>query len=126
MVLALVLGEKSFVLTGDAEAENWPDIVDRLPDNPTYIQVPHHGGRNGLFDPNDETPLLDNLRSRKTRLIMSSHVVPHGHPHNDIVTELANRRFVAYRTDRNYNVTLTTDGSNVDVGYSHVSGRLPR
>lgn len=125
IVLALKLGDVSFVLTGDAEAENWPAIVPRLPPNPKYIQVPHHGGRNGLFDSHGKTPLLDGIRSRRTRLVMSSHVVPHGHPHPDIVTELAKRRFVAYRTDRNYSVTLTTDGDKVRVGYSHVSGRLP-
>ena len=56
---------------------------------------------------------------------MSSHVVPHGHPHPDIVTELVNRHFVSYRTDKNYHVTLTTDGKKVRVGYGHVSGRLP-
>ena len=125
VVLSIGLGDRSFVLSGDAEAENWPHIVGRLPETPTYIQVPHHGGRNGLFDPNDETPLLDHISRYKTRLIMSSHVVPHGHPHPDIVAELANRRFVAYRTDKSYNVTLTTDGDRVSVGYTHVSGRLP-
>lgn len=126
VVLALTLGDTSIVLTGDAEAENWPEIVDRLPQNPTYVQVPHHGGRNGLFDPAGATPLLDTIRWRKTRLVMSSHVVPHGHPHPDVVTELSNRRFVAYRTDRNYHVTLTTNGDKVRVGYTHVSGRLPQ
>ena len=74
------------------EAENWPEIVGRLPSHTTYLQVPHHGGRNGLFDPNDGTPWLDHLNPRHTRLVMSSHVVPHGHPHPDVVTELSNRR----------------------------------
>ena len=126
VVLAITLDDVSIVLTGDAEAENWPEIIPRLPKNPTYLQVPHHGGRNGVFDRNDETPWLDHVRARKTRLMMSSHVVPHGHPHPDVVTELANRRFVAYRTDKNYHVTLTTRGDKVSVGYAHASGRLPR
>ncbi|HVR77335.1 MAG TPA: MBL fold metallo-hydrolase [Acidimicrobiia bacterium] len=126
VVLALSLGDVTMVLTGDAEAENWPQIVPRLPANTTYLQVPHHGGRNGLFDPSDATPLLDHLNWRKTRLVMSSHVVPHGHPHPDVVNLLANRRFISYRTDRNYHVTLTTNGKRVSVGYTHVSGRLPR
>ena len=126
VVLALTLGDTSFVLTGDAEAENWPGIVPRLPPTPTYIQVPHHGGRNGLFAPSGVTPLLDEISSRRTRLVMSSHVVPHGHPHPDVVGVLADRRFIAYRTDLNYHVTLTTNGSRVEVGYTHVSGRLPR
>lgn len=126
VVLALTLGSASIVLTGDAEAENWAGIVDRLPPNPTYVQVPHHGGRNGIFDPADNTPLLDHIRARKTRMVMSSHVVPHGHPHPDVVAELANRNFVAYRTDRNYHVTLRTTGDRVHVSYTHDSGRLPR
>ncbi len=125
VVTSLTLGDTSIVLTGDAEAENWPAIVARLPPRPTYIQVPHHGGRNGLFDRSGATPLLDHIRSRATRLVMSSHVVPHGHPHPDIVSELAKRRFISYRTDLNYHVTLTTDGGKVNVGYTHVSGRLP-
>lgn len=125
VVLAITLGEVSVVCTGDAEAENWPEIIPRLPAHPTYLQVPHHGGRNGVFSPDDETPWLDHLRARNTRLVMSSHVVPHGHPHPDVVTELTNRRFVHYRTDSNYHVTLTTNGDKVRVGYSHVSGRLP-
>ena len=76
VVLALTLGEVTIVLTGDAEAENWPQIVDRLPSHTTYLQVPHHGGRNGLYDPDDGTPWLDRLSPRRTRLVMSSHVVP--------------------------------------------------
>jgi beta-lactamase superfamily II metal-dependent hydrolase len=114
------------VLTGDAEAENWPQIVDRLPSHTTYLQVPHHGGRNGLFDPDNGTPWLDRLNPRRTRLVMSSHVVPHGHPHPDVVSELADRGFISYRTDRNYHLTLATSGQRVSVGYTHVSGRLPR
>jgi beta-lactamase superfamily II metal-dependent hydrolase len=79
-----------------------------------------------VFDPHDSTPWLDSLSPKRTRLVMSSHVVPHGHPHPDVVGELANRRFVAYRTDRNYHVTLTSTGDKVSVGYNHASGRLPR
>lgn len=126
VVLAITLDNVSIVLTGDAEAENWDEIIPRLPKNPTYIQVPHHGGRNGVFDPNNATPWLDHVRARKTRLVMSSHVVPHGHPHPDVVSELAGRKFVAYRTDKNYHVTLMTGGDKVSVGYAHASGRLPR
>ena len=65
VVLALTLGEVSIVLTGDAEAENWPQIVGRLPSHTTYLQVPHHGGRNGLFDLADGTPWLDHLNPRR-------------------------------------------------------------
>jgi beta-lactamase superfamily II metal-dependent hydrolase len=126
VVLALTLGQVTIVLTGDAEAEVWPQITPRLPSTVNYVQVPHHGGRNGVFDPSNATPLLDHLRASRTRLLMSSHVVPHGHPHPDVVSELSARRFVSYRTDRYSHLVLTTNGSKVDIGYSHASGRLPR
>jgi competence protein ComEC len=126
VVLALSLGQVSIVLTGDAEAEVWPQIVSRLPPNLNYLQVPHHGGRNGVFDPANSTPWLDHVRPSRTRLIMSSHVVPHGHPHPDVVAELTQRHFVNYRTDLNSHLILTTKGDRVSVGYSHASGRLPR
>jgi beta-lactamase superfamily II metal-dependent hydrolase len=125
VVLAVTLGKSTIVLTGDAEAENWPEILPRLPATTTYLQVPHHGGRNGVFDPHESTPWLDRISHRKTRLVMSSHIVPHGHPHPDVVSVFAARRFVSYRTDRNYHITLSTTGDRVSVGYSHVSGRLP-
>ncbi len=119
VVLALTLGQVSFVLTGDAEAENWATIAGRLPPSIRVFQVPHHGGRNGTFGPGDITPWLD-LLPAATQLALSSHIRPHGHPHPDVVNLLGTRNFVAFRTDLQSHLTFSTDGTNVDVQYSHV------
>ena len=118
VVLALTLDTVTFVLTGDAEAGNWPAIVPRVPPTTRVFQVPHHGGRNGLFDPTDATPWLDHL-SPDAVLALSSHVRPHGHPHPDVIDELETRGFQAFRTDQHYHLTFTTDGTDTTVHYSH-------
>jgi competence protein ComEC len=121
VVLALTLGQVTFVLTGDAEAENWTAIAQRLPSTVRVFQVPHHGGRNGLFAPGtDDTPWLTQLSSARTQLALSSHIRPHGHPHPDVVQAITQANFTAFRTDRHSHLTFGTDGTTVEVQYSHV------
>lgn len=121
VVLVLTLGQVSFVLTGDAEAENWATIAQRLPATVKVFQVPHHGGRNGLFAPGaGRTPWLDHLVAANTQLVLSSHVRPHGHPHPDVVNAIAGANFQAFRTDLQSHLTFSTDGATVRAQYSHV------
>ncbi len=109
VVLALTLGQVGIVLTGDAEAENWPAILPRLPQSVDVFHVPHHGGRNGLFAPNDATPWLSHLLAAETTLALSSHIKPHGHPHPDVVNAIAAASFIAFRTDTQSHLTFTTE-----------------
>lgn len=112
VVLALTLGQVSILLTGDCEAGNWPAIVGGLPGLPglAVFQVPHHGAVNGVFDQTGATPWLDQLGGN-VRLAMSSHIRPHNHPAPDVVSEITNRNFNAFRTDQHFHLTFTTDGS---------------
>jgi competence protein ComEC len=120
VVLALTLGQVTFVLTGDAEADNWPTILPRLPPTVKLFQVPHHGGRNGVFATNNTTPWLGQLVAGNTSLALSSHIRPHGHPHPDVVNAIGAANFTAFRTDTQSHLTFTTDGTTVDPQYSHV------
>jgi competence protein ComEC len=121
VVLVLSLGQVSFVLTGDAEAENWATIAPRLPATVKVFQVPHHGGRNGLFAPGaGGTPWLTHLVATNTQLALSSHIRPHGHPHPDVVSAIAGAHFRAFRTDTQSHLTFSTDGATTNVQYSHV------
>lgn len=112
VVLVLALNNVSFVLTGDAEANNWNALVARLPNTVNLFQVPHHGGRNGVFDDADNTPWVNHL-SNSTAIAMSSHIVPHEHPHPDVVNVLNGANFDTRRTDRNYHLRFSTDGVDV-------------
>lgn len=137
-VLSLELDSVRMVLTGDCQAENW---VSRdggaswpipLPASGLkLVQVPHHGARNGLFDPSGGTPLFDQIAqlaaqdpSVEPLMAVSCHPVPHGHPHPSVAAELdalpVNQPFgtcVAgthwLRTDRNLTCTVWTNGTIV-------------
>ncbi len=112
VVMALTLNQVTFVLTGDAEADNWPGIAPRLAATTKVFQHPHHGAKNGLFDHAGSTPWLNQLNNN-ILIVMSSHTRPHGHPHLDVITELQNRNFGHNRTDLHYHITIETDGATV-------------
>jgi len=112
VVLALTLGQVSFLLAGDCEADKWPQIVAELPQIPglAVFQVPHHGAVSGVFDAQGNAPWLDALPTG-IRLAMSSHIRPHNHPAPEVIQELKDRGIEAFRTDQHYHLTFTTDGT---------------
>jgi competence protein ComEC len=127
VVLALTLDKVSFVLTGDATADVWPNIVSRLPAGTEVFQVPHHGARNGTFDSSGTTPWVSHFATGTApgRLAVSCHPRPHGHPHSNVVTALSGR-FASpggsseiRRTDLDYQLRFETDGSSVQSYYTH-------
>jgi competence protein ComEC len=124
IVLSLTLGEVTFILTGDATADVWQNIVPKLPASTRVFQIPHHGARNGTFDGAGETPWLSHFRRRRrvVQAVISSHIRPHQHPHPDVVTALnaSVKPIIHYRTDLHYHVRFETGGKNVTVSYSHV------
>ncbi len=118
-VLAITLGQVSFVLTGDAEADGvWTQIAAQIPQNTGFFKVPHHGSKNGTFTAAGTAPWLANI-SKTTKLAISSHVRPFSHPDAGVVSALAAYK-PTYRTDEHYHVTVETDGNMVEVSYSHV------
>jgi competence protein ComEC len=124
IVLSLTLGDVTFVLTGDATAEVWPNIVSKLLPNTRVFQVPHHGARNGTFDSANKTPWLTHFQGQKVRLqvAMSSHIRPHRHPHRDVISALNATvpSIESFRTDLHYHIRFETDGKKVRVHYSHI------
>lgn len=127
IMLALTLGQVSFILSGDCEADNWGQITGDLPGLPglAVFQAPHHGAVNGDFADNGDTPWLDALPGG-TRIAMSSHIRPHNHHAPDMIQELANRNIEPFRTDMHYHLTFSTDGAldangqpNVTAHWSH-------
>lgn len=117
VVLLLKLNNVSFLLTGDAEAEVWSQISDKIPKNTRFFKVPHHGSTNGTFDTNNNACWLDDCPD--TALFgISSHIKPFEHPAPEVVQLLSGRD--CFRTDEHYHTTFWTDGSKVEVKYSHL------
>jgi len=130
VVLQLTLDDVSFILTGDCEAENWPQIVNNIPagnQRVALFQSPHHGAVNGLFDQANNTPWLDSVENlpHVPVIVMSSHIRPHHHPASQVTNELDNRNINYLRTDIHYHVTIRTDGTiqngtpNMRTEYTH-------
>jgi len=118
VVLTIALGETTFVLTGDAEADAvWTTISGQIPSNTKFFKVPHHGAWNGTFTTSMTTPWLSALPN-DIALGISSHVHPHPHPDASVVSALVAK--TTYRTDLHYHVSVETDGKDIQVSYSHI------
>ena len=118
VVLALEVGDVSFVLTGDAEKEVWEKIASEIPANTLFFKVPHHGSENGTLDDASNPVWLDDC-PQEAVLGISSHVRPFDHPDEEVVNLFDARQRTYYRTDRHYHVSFETDGHTVSVKYSH-------
>ena len=119
VVIVLTLGNVSFLLTGDAEADGvWAQIAGQIPTNTRLFKVPHHGSDNGTFTGLRNTPWLKSLNPNAA-VAISSHVRPFNHPDQSVIAALSTHKPI-YRTDQHYHLTVETDGSNVKVTYSHV------
>lgn len=119
IVFSLLLGNVSFILTGDAEAGVWNQIANKIPNNTQFFKVPHHGSNNGTFDDQNNAPWF-NRCPRNAKLGISSHVRPHGHPDQDVINLFQTNHMDYFRTDEHYHITFKTEGNTTEVKYSHL------
>ena len=119
VVLALRLGQVTFLLTGDAEGEVW-EKIGTLPADTRFFKVPHHGSVNGTFlGAAGATPWVDKCPGQ-AYLGISSHIRPFEHPHQKVVDLFRNLNRTVFRTDEHHHVMVETDGGRVWVKYSHI------
>jgi len=79
------------------------------------LKVPHHGSKNGL------TPELLAVASPEYAVIPVGLNNSYGHPHQSILDLLLGARVKIYRTDLDGDVTMTTDGK--DLQFSIAGGK---
>jgi len=104
-VIRLVLGQRAFLFTGDAEHDAEAELLARgVPLSSDYLKVGHHGSRTST------TPaFLDAVRPRVAS--MSTGVRNRfGHPHAPTLQALSQRQIAALRTDRVGSIQIETDG----------------
>lgn len=120
IVLKLTHGTNIFLLTGDAEELVWHQIGNQIPAQTTFFKVPHHASRNGTFDPsNGSTPWYENCPPNAL-LGITSHIVPHGHPHQEVLDLLDGDGRNYLRTDQHHHITISSDGNGIKTKYSRV------
>ena len=118
-VLKLQLENVTMILAGDAESDVWTAINGKIPASTRMFKVPHHGSRNGTLDASGKSPWADSCPAQAV-LGISSHKVPFGHPHDDVINYFHAKGMTFYRTDLQYHLTFATDGTAVTVQYSHM------
>jgi beta-lactamase superfamily II metal-dependent hydrolase len=110
-VMRVRFGERSVLLTGDAEAEEEAELVahygSRLRSD--FLKVGHHGSRTSTGD-----ALLDQVRPRWASISCGVRN-RFGHPHLPVLERLERRGIQTARTDRGGAVVFSTDGSRAEV-----------
>ena len=106
LVLRVVYGSVSFLLTGDIEAEGEDAILDAGYDvSATVLKVAHHGS-----DGSTTRPFLDAV-DPALAVVSSGEGNPFGHPSPGLRLRLAPVPLL--RTDLNGTVSFKTDGSSL-------------
>ena len=123
IVLSLMLGGRSIVLTGDAEGEVWEKIADKIPSNTVAFKVPHHGSRNGtIFHSN--APWVNRVAGFAIKPFLGISCHPNfprkfDFPHTE-VTNIFDENYLEYlRTDQHYHISFILTEHDFNVQYSH-------
>jgi competence protein ComEC len=110
IVLEIVYGDVAILLPGDIGAEVERSILAQLtPARHRILKVPHHGSRTSTSQ-----ALLDSWRP-EIAIISCGRDNPFGHPAPEVMRRLEASGARIYRTDRDGQITLETDGRGVSV-----------
>ena len=110
IVLEIVYGDVAVLLPGDVGAGVERSILAQLtPARHRILKVAHHGSRTSTSQ-----ELLDHWRPQ-VAVISCGRDNPFGHPAPEVLRRLESTGARVYRTDRDGQITIDTDGSGVSV-----------
>jgi competence protein ComEC len=110
VVLEVLYGDVALLLTGDIGSDVERSLAPRLvPAKTRILKVAHHGSRTSTSQ-----ELLDAWRPQ-IALISCGRENPFGHPAPEVVSRLEAAGARIYRTDRDGEITVDTDGQHVVV-----------
>lgn len=109
-IMKLSFGDKSFVFTGDAEAHAEQEVVAKYPNNlkADVLKFGHHGSSTSssvdfvkAVDP-DYGVISCGIQNK------------YGHPHRETLDIIKKFNIKAYRTDNQGQITLTSNGKDIN------------
>lgn len=111
LVMRFAYGEIAFLFTGDIEKEAEAEIAASTAEglNATVVKVPHHGSRTS------STLEFISRAGAKIAVIPVGRRSLFGHPHPEVVERWKAAGAAVTTTGEKGTVTLTTDGSSVDI-----------
>ena len=114
VVIKLVFGERSIMLTGDAHVESESEMLAKYSKSELdadVLKVGHHGSRTS----SGET-FLDAVTPAYA-VISCGADNEYGHPHNETIDKLTEREIPIYRTDERGTIILHTDGQEITFSF---------
>ena len=124
IVIKLVYGNNKFLFTGDAQASNEKDMINKGFDlSADVLKVGHHGSDTSTSD-----AFLSKVNP-KYAVISCGKNNDYGHPHKSTMDKLQAKGIAVYRTDESGTIVCTSDGKNIsfnvkagDYKYGSVGG----
>ena len=108
IVLKLAFGNNKFLFTGDAQASNEKDMIDKGYDlSADVLKVGHHGSNTSTSQ-----AFLDKVKP-KYAVISVGKGNDYGHPKAVIMKRLKSNGVNVFRTDENGTIICTSDGKNL-------------
>lgn len=110
-IMKLTFGNNKFIFTGDAEIEVEKDVLSKYLDRlkGDVIKFGHHGSSTS-----SSTEFIKAI-SPKYGIISCGVDNSYGHPHKETVRLIKEQNIKAYRTDTQGQITLTSDGNNINI-----------
>lgn len=110
IVIRLVYGNHSFMLTGDAEKDVEYQMMDSgLPLKSTFLKMGHHGSQSSSLEK------FVKAVSPEIAVISVGADNSYGHPHEKIVNRLNRLKIKTYRTDHHGTIVISTDGETYHI-----------
>lgn len=110
-IMKLTFGEIDLIFTGDAEYHAEQEVVAKYPTNlkAEVLKFGHHGSSTS------STEAFVEAVSPDYGIISCGIDNKYGHPHRETLDKIAKYGIESYRTDKNGQITLTSDGKTISI-----------
>lgn len=110
-IMKLTFGENSFIFTGDAEVLEEKEVLAKYSNdlNADVIKFGHHGSSTSSSDE------FIKAISPTYGIISCGVDNSYGHPHKETLSIIEKYDIKTYRTDKNGEITITSDGNNITI-----------
>lgn len=110
-IMKLTYGNNTFIFTGDAEKEVEKEVLEKYSNNlkADVIKFGHHGSSTSSSE-----EFIEAI-SPKYGIISCGVDNSYGHPHREILDVINKMDIKAYRTDKQGEITITSDGNKLDI-----------
>ncbi|MGL5353840.1 MAG: ComEC/Rec2 family competence protein, partial [Clostridium sp.] len=110
-IMKLTFGDMDFIFTGDAEYHAEEDVVAKYPNDlqAEVLKFGHHGSKTS-----STRAFVESVKP--TYGIISCGLNnDYGHPHRETLDKITKYNIESYRTDKQGQITLSTDGKTISV-----------